>query len=113
MLPAPHESVRIEVGPLGLERLYVAYEGTRDALLACGAIDALMAMTLDGETAGRDIQLRPCTQRLLSNGLIRITRTVSSMKKAADLPGVRGDALQLTPAVGRRVSHLSLIRPKT
>jgi hypothetical protein len=96
MLPTPHDSVRIEIGPTESNRLYVAYEGTHQALLSAGAIDALMAPTIESVSSGRDVQLRPYTKEVLPNRVIRITRTVASIKHALDLPGVRGGAMQVS-----------------
>jgi hypothetical protein len=102
MLPTPHDSVRIEMGSTESNRIYVAYEGTYEALLRSGAIDALMATTVESANAGRDVQLRPYTMERLPNGVIRITRTVASIKNALDLPGVRAGALHVCTLRPRR-----------
>jgi hypothetical protein len=89
-LPAPHETVHIEVGPVGNDRLYVRYEGTRAALLAAGAIDAQMAQDTQHEDSGRDRLARPYRCATAPDGRLTVTREFSSIKKAYDLPGIGG-----------------------
>ena len=108
LLPAPHDSVRIVVGPLDNDRLFVAYEGTRAALLKAGAIDALMAATMQSATSGRDLKLRPFTLESISDGVIKVTRTMASIKNADDLPGLRGIAMPISPLL-RKKPRLKLI----
>lgn len=89
-LPAPHDAVHIEVGPVGDERLYVRYEGTRAALLAAGAIDAQMALDTQHEQTGRDRLARPYRCETAADGRLIVTRQFSAIKKAYDLPGIGG-----------------------
>jgi hypothetical protein len=89
-LPVPHDAVRIEVGPVGRDRLYVRYEGTRAALLAAGAIDAQMAQDTQYEDTGRDRLARPYHCKTAVDGTLTVTREFSAIKKAYDLPGIGG-----------------------
>ena len=89
-LPAPHDAVRIEVGPVGSDSLYVRYDGTRAALLAAGAIDPQMAQDMQHEDSGRDRLARPYRCATLADGRLSVTRQFTAIKKAYDLPGIGG-----------------------
>jgi hypothetical protein len=86
MLPMPHQAVRVEIGPWE-DRVYVAYSGRPADLLAAGAIDAHI-MDAGFEDVIRDSRLRPCRREILADGAWRVTRTVTSLHKACDLPGI-------------------------
>ena len=89
-LPAPHDAVRIEVGPVDSDSLYVRYDGTRAALLAAGAIDPQMAQDVEHEDSGRDRLARPYRCAILPDGRLSVTRQFTAIKKAYDLPGIGG-----------------------
>jgi hypothetical protein len=102
-LPEPHAAVRIEVGPVGIDRLYVRYEGTRAALLAAGAIDAQMAHDTQHEERGRDRLARPYRCETAADGRLTVSREFSSIKKAYDLPGIGGERpLEVSPLTPRQ-----------
>jgi hypothetical protein len=113
MLPAPHDSVRIEVGPAEPGQIYVRYEGSPDALLAAGAIDRLMVEAPSDAHGGRDARARPYVREALAAGQLRITRRFSSIKKAMDLPGIGGSSpLQVdTPIARKPTLRLIINRP--
>jgi hypothetical protein len=109
MLPAPHDRVRIEVGPRGSERLYVRYRGTPADLLAAGAIDAQMLTAPESVGVLRDALLRPVTRETLPDGLWSITRNFPSIRKAVDLPGIGGSPPLNVEPLRPRTMHLKLV----
>jgi hypothetical protein len=94
MLPAPHADVHIAVGPLGEDRLFVAYTGVAAGLLAAGAIDAAVMASRHCDRP-RDGAGRPCHIETIAPDSIRVVRAFTSIQRAADLPGIDGGVLHV------------------
>jgi hypothetical protein len=109
MLPAPHDRVRIEVGPHDLERICVRYCGTPADLLAAGAIDAGMTLAPQSDAVLRDARLRPVAREFLTDGRWCITRSFPSITKALDLPGIGGTPSLNVEPLRPRATRLKLV----